>query len=195
MAVIRKICQILDTVNDAFGRIVSFMILGIVATIMCEVVMRRLLNRPQIWTMDATTMIFGCYTFMILAYGYQHGTYVCVDMVVAKMKKIAAHIIHLITNIVFQITFVVLLLPVSVKFFTDSFTSNERGYSVWAPLIWPVKLCMLIGMISLTIQVVSETLKEVLWIVTYYKEGKHDVEEFGSMSLLEKKTGESEEAA
>lgn len=63
MKVIKRICDVIDLVNDWIGRIASFAVLGILAVIVTEVVLRRLFHSPQIWTMDVICMTFGCYNY------------------------------------------------------------------------------------------------------------------------------------
>ena len=135
MKVIKRICDVIDLVNDWIGRIASFAVLGILAVIVTEVVLRRLFHSPQIWTMDVICMTFGCYIIMVCAYGFQ------------------------ITYLVFFVPFVFVLVPESFGFFLRSYTTGERGYSVWAPPAWPVKLALFVGMTLLALQGISEMLK------------------------------------
>lgn len=55
MKVIKRICDVIDLVNDWIGRIASFAVLGILAVIVTEVVLRRLstVRRSGRWTSSA----------------------------------------------------------------------------------------------------------------------------------------------
>ena len=97
MKVIKRICDVIDLVNDWIGRIASFAVLGILAVIVTEVVLRRLFHSPQIWTMDVICMTFGCYIIMVCAYGFQKKAFVAVDVLYARLKPLAQNILHLIT--------------------------------------------------------------------------------------------------
>ena len=101
MKVIKRICDVIDLVNDWIGRIASFAVLGILAVIVTEVVLRRLFHSPQIWTMDVICMTFGCYIIMVCAYGFQKKAFVAVDVLYARLKPLAQNILHLITYLVF----------------------------------------------------------------------------------------------
>lgn len=159
MKVIKRICDVIDLVNDWIGRIASFAVLGILAVIVTEVVLRRLFHSPQIWTMDVICMTFGCYIIMVCAYGFQKKAFVAVDVLYARLKPLAQNILHLITYLVFFVPFVFVLVPESFGFFLRSYTTGERGYSVWAPPAWPVKLALFVGMTLLALQGISEMLK------------------------------------
>ena len=184
MSILKKICRIADTFNDVVCRLFGFLIVGVVAVIMCEVILRRFFGMPQIWTTDLITMFFGCYTILVLPLGLQHGTFVRVDLLVERLRPITAHWLQVITSIFFQIPFAYYMAPRAFTFFLKSYTTNELGYSVWAPVLWPVKLCLFIGMVLLAIQIICELLKEICWIIAYYKGGRKEPEAVGSLSIL-----------
>ena len=165
MKVIKGICNGIDKFNDILGRVFSVLVLGILGVILCEVVLRRIFNRPQIWTQDLTVMLFACYIILICAYGFQKKAFVAVDVVFAMFPQMAQHILHIISYLIFLVPFVVSLLPSGWNFFLRAYTTHEQIYSVWAAPTWPVKLCLFIGLALLAIQSVSEILKQVQAIV------------------------------
>lgn len=165
MKVIKGICNGIDKFNDILGRVFSVLVLGILGVILCEVVLRRIFNRPQIWTQDLTVMLFACYIILICAYGFQKKAFVAVDVIFAMLPQMAQHILHIITYLIFLVPFVVSMLPTSWRFFLRTYTTHEQTYSVWAAPTWPVKLCLFIGLALLAIQSVSEILKQVQAIV------------------------------
>ena len=167
MKVIKGICNGIDKFNDILGRVFSVLVLGIL-----EVVLRRIFNRPQIWTQDLTVMLFACYIILICAYGFQKKAFVAVDVVFAMFPQIAQHILHIITYLIFLVPFVVSLLPSGWSFFLRAYTTHEQTYSVWAAPTWPVKFCFCLGMLLLCVQTVSEILKEVIAAVETVKEKK-----------------------
>ena len=70
MKAIKIICKGIDTFTEWTGRVFSFISLLTMAVIIFEVFMRRILNQPQIWTMDMIVMSFGCYIILISAFGF-----------------------------------------------------------------------------------------------------------------------------
>ena len=165
MKVIKGICNGIDKFNDILGRVFSVLVLGILGVILCEVVLRRIFNRPQIWTQDLTVMLFACYIILICAYGFQKKAFVAVDVIFAMLPQMAQHILHIITYLIFLVPFVVSMLPTSWRFFLRAYPTHEQTYSVWAAPTWPVKLGLFIGLALLAIQSVSEILKQVQAIV------------------------------
>ena len=172
MKVINAICKGIDKVNDILGQVFSVLSLGILAVIIIEVVLRRLFNSPQIWTQDLIVMLFASYIILICAYGFQKKAFVAVDVVFAMFKPLTQYILHLVTYLLFLVPFVGGMLPVSWAFFRKAFVNHELIYSVWEAPTWPVKLCLFVGLLLLTIQSVSEILKQVQGIVECVREKK-----------------------
>lgn len=71
MKIIDAICGVIDKVNDILGKVFSLLVLGILGVILCEVVLRRIFNSPQIWTQDLIVMLFASYIILICAFGFQ----------------------------------------------------------------------------------------------------------------------------
>jgi len=168
MNALKQICKAIDTAIDWIGRISAFSVLITLGVILYEVIMRRFFHRPQIWTMDMICMSFGCYVILIAAYGFQKKTFVAVDILFARLSDVVQHILHLVTYLLFMVPFVLVLTPESFRFFQRSLSSGETAYSVWAPPVWPVKFCLAIGLLMLSIQGISEILKQIIWLVEYY---------------------------
>lgn len=165
MKIIKAICKGIDRVNELLGNLFSVLVLVILGVILCEVVLRRVFNRPQIWTQDLTIMIFAAYIILICAYGFQKKAFVAVDVVFVMLPKMVQYILHIITYLCFLVPFVFWILPKSYYFFLRAFTTNEQTYSVWAAPTWPVKFCFFFGILLLSVQTVSEILKQVVGLV------------------------------
>ena len=172
MKAIKAIYNGIDKFNDFLGRIFSVLSLAILAVIMCEVILRRIFNRPQIWTQDLIVMLFACYIILISAYGLQKKAFVAVDVVYAMFPVRVQHILHIVTYAIFLVPFLMGLVPASWTFFLNAYTTGEQPYSVWAAPPWPVKLCLFVGLVLLAIQAVSEILKHVEGLVTASANGK-----------------------
>ncbi len=132
MKAIKAIYNGIDKFNDFLGRIFSVLSLAILAVIMCEVILRRIFNRPQIWTQDLIVMLFACYIILISAYGFQKKAFVAVDVVFANVPCPGpAHPAYRdIRDLL--VPFLMGLVPASWTFFTNAYTTGEKIYSAWA---------------------------------------------------------------
>ena len=174
MKAIKVICKCIDTFTEWTGRVFAFISLLTMAVIIFEVFMRRILNSPQIWTMDMIVMSFGCYIILISAFGFLRKAYVSVDVIYAMLPGIVRHIMHIVTYLIFFVPFSFELVPVTYRFFLRAYTTHELGYSVWQPVTWPVLLALFVGMLLLAIQGISEILYHVDWVIEYIRNGCKD---------------------
>lgn len=184
MNLIRKLCTAIDTMTEATGRAFAFLVLATQFTVLFEVVARKIFNHPQIWTMDIILYTYGMYFILALSYGFLNKSYVRVDILSSTWPKIVEHIVHLVTYIIFMWPFIFWVMYRAFPFAIKSIVNNEKNYSVWLPPLWPVKIVFAVGLVLLNLQALSETLKEVLWIFDYYKNGKEAPPAIGSMSVL-----------
>lgn len=194
MKIFKKISGTIDTANDWLGHIFSLMSLITLAVILCEVVLRRLFNKPQIWTNDMICMSFGCYVILISAYGFLKKSFVCVDVFFAMLPKVGQHILHIVTYFIFFVPFVFKLLPTSWNFWMKAYTIHELSYSVWQPPTWPLKFCLFLGLFLLAVQGISEILKNLDWVIDYYRNGCKEPEE-KTVDLLTEIMGDDAEEA
>ena len=174
MKAIKVICKCIDTFTEWTGRVFAFISLLTMAVNILELFMRRILNSPQIWSMDMIVMSFGCYIILISAFGFLRKAYVSVDVIYAMLPGIVRHIMHIVTYLIFFVPFSFELVPVTYRFFLRAYTTHELGYSVWQPVTWPVRLALFVGMLLLAIQGISEILKHVDWVIEYIRNGCKD---------------------
>lgn len=174
MKAIRIVCKAIDTFTEWTGRVFAFLSLLTLGVIILEVFMRRVMNQPQIWTMDMIVMSFGCYVILISAFGFLKKSFVCVDVIYALIPGLARHILHIVTYLIFLVPFAFELIPVTYSFFLRAYTTHELGYSVWQPVTWPVRLALFLGVVFLAIQGISEILKHVDWVIAYFRNGRKD---------------------
>ena len=170
MAFSKALIKIIDTAIDRIGKVLCFGSLGILTVITFEVFSRRVLGKPTIWAYESIIMLFAIYVVLICAYGFQKGSFVYVDVLSHKFPPVLAHIVSLITFVVFFLPFVLGILPSAFNFFWMSLKSKEVSMSAWAPIIWPVKFALFFGLLMLLAQGVSEMLKQILW---FFERGKN----------------------
>ena len=61
--------QTIDNVNEWFGRLVSYLILGIIGITIWEVVLRYMFNSPTVWVSETSEFLFA-YCFLLQKLGY-----------------------------------------------------------------------------------------------------------------------------
>jgi TRAP-type mannitol/chloroaromatic compound transport system permease small subunit len=127
----------IDNMNQRIGRIISVLLLVIVAIIMWEVVMRYFFNRPTIWVQETSEQLFAFSFLLGGAYTFQRGGHVKVDVVTRHLSPEKKRFLE-IFNSLFFFFFIILFIWKTGEWAWDSTMSLERAHSVWEPYIFPV---------------------------------------------------------
>lgn len=154
-----KTSKIIDKIVAAIGKSASYLSLAVMVVILIEVVMRRFLKSPTLWSYEVACFLFGAYIMLIIPYGIQLGVNVSVDVLYARLNKRTRDILNLITFAVFFVSFVAVFTQAGYKYAIRSFTTLERSWSTWAPLLWPVKMTIPACGTLCCLQGVSELIK------------------------------------
>lgn len=166
---IKRITVFLDRVNNLVGKVVSWSVLLIVLLILFEVLSRRIFNKPTIWTLEITTMVFGFYFMMIAGYGLLTKSLVSVDVIYEKLSIKKKAIIDLFTYTILFLPFVIGVLYGGTLFALTSWAQKEVSWSAFSPPVYPIKTVIPIAMFFLLLQGISEILKRIITLV----EGDH----------------------
>ena len=159
---LRTFSKVVDTINDKIGIVAAFTAVPIVIFILIEVFMRRFLNAPTLWGYEAIMISFGIFVIMTPAYGLLKGSLVGVDILSKKLQPRPAHILILVTYAVFFAPLVFFLLPSTYDFALKSWELKETGWSLWAPPLYPLKMCIPVGWALLALQGCSQICKSVV---------------------------------
>ncbi|MGE4485161.1 MAG: TRAP transporter small permease subunit [Oscillospiraceae bacterium] len=140
-----KIINGIKKVLDKFGEYWAYLIVVIVALPTLEaVVFRYLLHRPTIWSQEMTTILFGIFFMIGGAYCEKRNSHVAMDVFYSNFKGYVKAIVDTIIMICCLIVMGTLFYY-GGKSFIKVFTTMERSDSLWAPLLWPSRICIPLG--------------------------------------------------
>lgn len=171
MGIIKSISKVIDTINDKIGTVCAYISAPLMLLIVFEVVTRKL-GMATIWGYETIVAIYGWLIMMVSAYGLLHDAIVKVDILSGLWSEYTKRLVSLVTYIIFFLPFITFLIPAAWNSFFVDFTAQARSWSSWAPLMWPQKLPLFIGVVLLWLQGISEILKNVIYLVEHKGENK-----------------------
>ena len=158
LAIIRRI----DAVGDACGRLVSYLILPMIAIVSWEVFSRYVLGVPTIWAFDLTYMLYGGHFMLGCAYALLHGSHVRTDMLWERFSVRKKGVIDAIAYLAFFFPAMVLFFLASADDAWHAFKMNEMSeQTAWRPVLWPFKAVVPVTAVLLLVQGISEFLKSL----------------------------------
>jgi TRAP-type mannitol/chloroaromatic compound transport system permease small subunit len=150
----------IDSFNERFGRVLSWLNLVVVGTVVYEIVSRYAFNAPTLWANE--TMIQASAFLYVLAAGYAqlHGNHVKIDALYMHFGKRTQAVCDVFTWFFFSLFMLALVWQGGV-YALDSLRIRESSASVWDPPIWPLKCAIPIGALLLWLQRTADVIRKV----------------------------------
>ena len=125
-----------------------------------EVLARKLFLAPTIWAYDISRFLYGALFMLGAGYALSRGVHIRADFLYRNFKIKNQGLIDFWLYLLFYFPGLIVFFYMTFGFVVESIQRGERGMdTTWMPYMWPIKTCLLIGIIFLLIQGFSELLK------------------------------------
>ena len=167
MRALQTYVRVVDRVNRWIGRIVMygiFVMMGILLWSTFSKVGSDLgfdIN-PSVWTLEMAQFAMVAYYVLGGPYSIQLGSNVRMDLLYGEWTDRRKAEVDAIT-VLFLIVYLVFLLWGGWDSLMYSFQyGGERSPTAWRPYLWPIKTIMVVGILLMLLQAVSELFKDIL---------------------------------
>lgn len=157
----KKLVKAIDAVTEWTGKICSWTVLILMLVIVFEVVTRRVLNRPTVWTFETSTQIYGFHFMMLAAYTLLHGKHISVDIFVQNFSRKARAYIDLLTYALFFFPFMAVIFYEGLHYARVSWAIREVSFTVFAPPLYPIKTVIPVVAGLLLLQGLSQFIRRI----------------------------------
>jgi len=151
MRFLRRFTTAVDSINDRIGKFFSLFIIGMVLTLIYEVVLRYVFDSPTMWAHETSQYFWGAYFMMAGAYTLRHHAHVNVEILFDRFSPRTRAIIDVFTSLFFFL-FCGLLFWNGWELAWDSLLALERSQTPWSPPVYPAKLMIPLGGALILIQ-------------------------------------------
>ena len=152
----------IDTFSLWVGRLVSWLVVPLMAAIVYEVVARYFFTAPTVWAYDMSRMLYGAMFVLGAAYALSKGVHIRSDFLYRHWSVRTQGRVDTALWLACFFPSMVVLLYWSLDWAWLSLSRGERGTdTAWMPLLGPVKSALPLGVAFLILQGISETLKAV----------------------------------
>ena len=156
----------IDLFSKWVGNIVCWITIPLIFAMVFEVLARKLFTAPTMWAYDMSRFLYGALFMLGAGYALSKGVHIRADFLYRNFKVKTQGLIDLWLYILFYFPGLLVFLYKTIGFVQESIMRGERGMdTAWMPYMWPIKSCLLIGIIFLLIQGISELFKSY-WAAT-----------------------------
>jgi len=166
MESIRKIVRGIDTFTEWTGKVFSWTVLLLMCVIVFEVITRRFLNKPTVWTFETGTQIYGFHFMVLSAYTLLHNKHISVDIFVQRFSPKVRAVIDLVTYAVFFFPFIAIIFHEGFLYARQSWSIREVSYTVFAPPLYPIKTVIPVVAALILLEGVSQFIKRLYYVTS-----------------------------
>ena len=150
----------IDLFSKWVGNVVCWITIPLILGMVYEVFARKLFLAPTIWAYDMSRFLYGALFMLGAGYALSKGVHIRADFIYRNFKTKTQGLIDFWLYLLFYFPGLIVFLYMTIGFVQESIMRGERGMdTTWMPYMWPIKTCLLIGIVFLLIQGVSELLK------------------------------------
>ena len=161
-AAMLKIIRLLDAISLWSGRIVAWLIIPMVLSLVYEVTARYVFDAPTVWAYDMTFMLYGSFFMIGSAYTLQKKGHIRTDFYYAGWSPRTQGWVDAVCYLLLFFPPLIAFLVVGWDFFLKSWGQGERVVtSPWMPVVYPFKLAIPLATLLLLLQGASEFIKSV----------------------------------
>ena len=157
---IRAYVRIVDRVNRAVGRFAMYLFYVLGAVLLYSTIWRVIFGVPVNWALEMSQFILSAYYLLGGAYTMQLGQHVRMDLFYNQLSARRRAQVDAFT-ILFVIFYLAVLVAGGISATNYAIVYKQTNYTAWAPLLWPVKVVMTIGIFLMLLQCVSNFFKDV----------------------------------
>ena len=150
----------IDKFSKKVGNVVCWILMPLIFAMTYEVLARKFFLAPTIWAYDISRFLYGALFMLGAGYALSRGVHIRADFLYRNFKTKTQGLIDFWLYLIFYFPGLIVFLYMTIGFVGESIQRGERGMdTTWMPYMWPIKTCLLIGIIFLLVQGISELLK------------------------------------
>lgn len=160
----QKGLHVIDVINDWMGRIASWLLIPLSLLVVFDVILRYVLNMATIWVWDVGVQIQAAIVVLGGGYALLHKGHVSVDILISKLPTRKRALLDAIMYIFLVGGIAILLwrLSISAQY---ALSIKEHWTSTWAPVVYPLKVLIVIGVGALLLQAIANWIRIILTLI------------------------------
>ena len=162
----RKVLQIIDTINNGVGSAARWLCPALVLLIALEVTRRFVFNSPSMWAFETAMMIGATIYAFGWAYVHRHRAHVRVDVFYAHLPRRLQALVDVLGNIFFFFPFIIIFTIAAVDKAQYSWAVNEKmEETVWYPPLAPLRMVIAIALILFLFQGAANFIRDFHFLI------------------------------
>ncbi|MDS4028371.1 MAG: TRAP transporter small permease subunit [Candidatus Contendobacter sp.] len=161
MKFLLRVAAAIDAINTAIGRAMVWLILFCCLTSAAAATLRYVFDWGSNALLEAQWFMFGLVFLFCAAWTLREGGHVRIDILYVKLPPVARVWIDVVGGLLFLLPVCLLIAYDSWNFFLIAYRTGEASSNPGGLIWWPIKLAIPVAFILLSLQGLSETIKNI----------------------------------
>jgi TRAP-type mannitol/chloroaromatic compound transport system permease small subunit len=148
-----------DALNNALGKVVLYLVFGIMAILLASTLSRYVFDKPVIWGVEMAQFAMAVYYTLGGGFALLLNSHVRMDVLYSRWGVRRRSKVDCLTFLCLA-AYLAILLYGGVSSTAYSIRYNQHNNTAWAPTVAPVKILLVIGILLTLLQAVSEFFKD-----------------------------------
>lgn len=162
----KRILAAIDSVSEWSGKLISVLIVFIMAILLYEVAMRFVFNAPTNWAHELSLHLFGFLSVLAGAYVHLYNQHVKIDIIFNRFSPRTRAIIDSVTYLFFFLFIGVMLRYGFVIAVRAVELRQTVSPSPWGSPLWPVKIAVPVAAFLILLQGIAHFIRVLKFAVT-----------------------------
>ncbi len=158
----RDYVRIVEAINRRIGRVAMYLLFAMMGILLWSSISKTFFL-PSLWTLEMAQFTLVAYYMLGGPYSLQLGAHVRMDLFYANWSQRKKAWIDAFT-VVALLTYLALLLYGGLSSTAYSLQYDERSYTAWAPLMWPIKALMCLAALLMLLQGTALLIRDIATI-------------------------------
>lgn len=154
----------IDAMNTRIGRLVFWLVLVVTIVSAGNAVIRYAFDRSSNAFLEMQWYMFSAIFLLCAPYTLLRNDMVRIDVVYSKLSRRVQDWIEILGICGFLLPFAIGVLYLSWPWFLQAFTRGEISSNAGGLVIWPARLLVPVGFALLTLQGISQLIKQIAWM-------------------------------
>ena len=159
MASLLGLSRLIDAVTAFIGRWIAWLILAAILVSAGNAITRKLFDLSSNAWLELQWYLFGAVFMLGAAYTLQRNEHVRIDVVSGLFSQRTRNWIDVAGHLLFLLPLAVLMTLEMFPWVVRAIRSGEMSGNSGGLILWPARLCLLVGFLLLLFQAVSELIK------------------------------------
>lgn len=160
-AAVKAYVRIIDRISGVTGLFAMYLVFAMILILGYATIMK-VFFLPANWTVEMAQFVMVAYFTLGGAWSLRENEHVRMDLLYAGWRVRRRAGVDLVTGLA-MIFFLVMLQIGGIASLIYAFQYGEKSFSAWAPMMWPIKVVINIGLFLTLLQAVATWFKD--WAV------------------------------